>query len=121
MNKIFQIVANALVKMAAKLHITYNEANIIVYYLLIPLSWTILLDCITKVPVATPLFVIAWLIIFAKVHAHFRQWCDKVFKRSVQFLLWFKCIGWNYVVSSVIICVVVPVLVYALLIWRLNS
>ena len=47
----------------------------------------------------------------------FRDRCDWAFDKSVDFLLWFKKIGWNYVVSSVIICVVVPALIYVELIW----
>lgn len=34
-------------------------------------------------------------------------------------LLWFKKIGWNYVVSSVIICVVVSMLIYVELIYAI--
>ena len=30
--------------------LTYNQVNIIVYYLLIPLSWTVMLDYITMMP-----------------------------------------------------------------------
>ena len=46
----------------------------------------------------------------------FGDWA-KAFDNSVKFLLWFKVIGWNYYVSSVIICVVVPVLIYCGLIY----
>jgi hypothetical protein len=49
----------------------------------------------------------------------FRARCDWMFDKSVEFLLWFKKIGWNYVVSSVIICVVIPVLIYVELIWAI--
>ena len=42
----------------------------------------------------------------------FRDRCDWVFIKSVDFLLWFKKIGWNYVVSSVIICVIIPIFFY---------
>jgi len=39
--------------------------------------------------------------------------------KSVEFLLYFRKIGWNYIVSSVIICVVVPVLIYVELIYAI--
>ena len=49
----------------------------------------------------------------------FRNRCDWAFRISVDFLLWFKKIGWNYVISSVIICVVIPILVYIELIYAI--
>ena len=39
--------------------------------------------------------------------------------RAKTFLLWFQKIGWNYIVSSVIICVVIPILVYIELIYAI--
>ena len=98
---------------------TYNEVNIIVYYLLIPLSWTAMVDYITMMPFLTPMYIIAWIIFLLKDQMKFRDRCDWAFDRSVDFLLWLKKIGWNYVVSSVIICVVVPVLIYVELIWAI--
>ena len=41
---IFAAVAAALYGMAHVLGITYNTANIVVYYLAIPLSWALMLD-----------------------------------------------------------------------------
>ena len=91
---------------------TYNEVNIIVYYLLIPLSWAAMIDYITKMPFLSIMYVIAWVIFLWKDPMKFRDRCNWVFIKSVDFLLWFKKIGWNYVVSSVIICVVIPILIY---------
>jgi len=104
------------IKIAKKLNLTYNEVNIIVYYLIIPLTWTILADCIIKIPVTTPLLIAIWLMILIKEHKHFKSWCDEMFEASVRFLLWFQRIGWNYEVSSVIICVIIPIIIYILLI-----
>ena len=116
---IFAVVAG-LEHIVAKLTgATYNEVNIIVYYLLIPLSWTVMVDYITMMPFLTPMYIIAWVIFLWKDQMKFRDRCDWAFDRSVEFLLWFKKIGWNYVVSSVIICVVVPVLIYVELIWAI--
>lgn len=99
--------------------LTYNQVNIIVYYLLIPLSWTVMLDYITMMPFLTPMFIIGWVIFLWKDPMRFRNRCDWAFKKSVDFLLYFKKIGWNYIVSSVIICVVVPILVYLELIYAI--
>lgn len=116
---IFVIVAGIEHLIARMKGTTYNEVNIIVYYLVIPLSWTIMLDYITRMPFLTPLFILAWIVFIWKDKMEFRARCDLAFKRSVDFLLWFQKIGWNYIVSSVIICVVIPILVYIELIYAI--
>lgn len=116
---IFAIVAGIEHLIAKITGTTYNEVNIIVYYLVIPLSWTIMLDYITRMPFLTPLFLLAWIVFIWKDKMDFRARCDLAFKKSVDFLLWFQKIGWNYIVSSVIICVVVPILVYIELIYAI--
>ena len=113
---IFAIVAGVEHIIAKITGMTYNEVNIIVYYLLIPLSWAVMVDYITMMPFITPMYIIAWLVFLWKDTMKFRDRCDWAFDKSVDLLLWFKKIGWNYVVSSVIICVVVPVLIYVELI-----
>ena len=99
--------------------LTYNQVNIIVYYLLIPLSWTIMIDYITSLPFLTPMYLIAWIIFLWKDPMKFKDRCDWAFDKSVEFLLYFKKIGWNYIVSSVIICVAVPMLIYVELIYAI--
>lgn len=116
---IFAIVAGAELLIAKLSGTTYNEVNIIVYYLVIPLSWTLMLDYITRMPFLTPMFMSACIVFIWKDKMIFRNRCDWAFKKSVDFLLWFKKIGWNYVVSSVIICVVIPLLVYIELIYAI--
>lgn len=116
---IFVFVAGAERAIAKLTGATYNEVNIVLYYLLIPLSWMIMADYITKLPFLSPIFVMAWIIFLWKDRMPFRDRCDWLFGKSVDFLLWFKRIGWNYVVSSVIICVVVPILIYIELIYAL--
>ena len=116
---IFAVVAGLEHIIAKLTGTTYNEVNIIVYYLLIPLSWTAMVDYITMMPFLTPMYIIVWVIFLWKDQMKFRDRCDWAFDRSVEFLLWFKKIGWNYVVSSVIICVVVPVLIYIELVYAI--
>lgn len=118
---IFAVVAG-IEKVFAKLTgLTYNEVNIVVYYLLIPLSWTVMIDYITMMPFLTPMYIIGWVIFLWKDKMTFRDRCDWAFYRSVDFLLYFKKIGWNYIVSSVIICVVVPVIIYVELIYAIMN
>ena len=121
MNTVFWITANSLNQIAKWTGMTYNAINIIVYYLVIPLTWTAMLDILLGIPLFTPLLILAWLYILVKTRTKrvFQMWCDWAFKDSVDFVLWFKRIGWNYIVSSVIICGVVPIIIYGLLIWGL--
>ena len=107
-NKTFEAVAIALQKLANKFKITYNEINIIVYYLLIPLSWTLILDFKIHLFILTPLFLAFWLGFVAGTWKHFSEFSDNLFDKSVKFLLWFP---WGYVKSSVIICVILPILI----------
>ena len=116
---IFAVVAGIEHVIAKLTGLTYNEVNIIVYYLLIPLSWVAMIDYITKMPLLTPMYIIAWIIFLWKDQKKFKDHCDWAFDKSVDFLLYFKKIGWNYIVSSVIICVVVPVLIYIELIYAI--
>ncbi len=116
---IFALVAGAEHIIAKLTGSTYNEVNIVVYYLIIPLSWTVMVDYITMLPFLTPMYIIAWIVFLWKDPMKFRDRCDWAFDKSVDFLLWFKRIGWNYVVSSVIICVVVPFLIYIELVYAI--
>ena len=74
-------------------------------------TWAAMIDYITKLPFLTPMYIIAWIVFLWKDKMTFRDRCDWTFMKSVDFLLRFKAIGWNYIVSSVIICVVVPILI----------
>ena len=111
MNKCFWIVANFLLFLAKKTKLTYNEINIILYYLIIPLTWCILLDLIIKLPIFTIGFIFLWAIIFIIIGKSFSQWCDKIFILSQQFI---KLFG-DYIHYSVVICVIVPLIIYLIL------
>lgn len=111
MNKCFWMVANFLLFLAKKTKLTYNEINIILYYLIIPLTWCILLDLIIKLPIFTIGFILLWAIIFIVVGKSFSQWCDRIFVLSQQFI---KLFG-DYIHYSVVICVIVPLIIYLIL------
>ena len=115
MKNFFWVVANSLLRIAKRMHLTYNEVNILIWYLLIPLSWCIMLDIIIKLPLFTLLLILSWIIIFIIHRKDFQEWCDWLFRKSVDFLLWFQCIGWYYEKSSVIICCLIPIPIYLLL------
>lgn len=111
-SNIFRKVAEVLLRGASALDITYNEINIIVYYLLIPMSWTIMLDFYLGYPITTCALSLVWIGIKLGTWGRFREWSDWVFMRSVDFLNFFNRWGGNYVLNSVVICVLVPILVY---------
>ena len=116
---IFSIVALILNKIAGLLHLTYNEINIIVYYFLIPLSWTIILDVWIGLPIITLIFLCIWVGIYIATYKFFKEWCDWVFEDSVKFLNYFNRWGGNYILNSVIICVVIPIVIYLVLLYCL--
>ena len=109
----FRLVATALYNIAQMFGMTYNEVNVLAYYLLIPLSWTIMLDMYIGLPLTTGALLYIWIGIKIGTWGHFSAWCDWAFMRLVDFLNYFNRWGGNYVLNSVIICVVIPVLVYA--------
>lgn len=111
-SSIFRKVADALIYGASAMDITYNEINIIVYYLLIPLTWTIMLDFFIGTPVTTYALIFIWFGIKIGTWGRFHEWSDWAFIRSVDLLYFFNRWGGNYVLNSVIICVLVPILIY---------
>lgn len=134
---VFGLVAGILSLMAKLMGVSYKEMNIFVYYFVIPISWCIMIDhsilgyiripistepeCGTSLWFSLPKLSFLWcalwaLIIYVNRHG-FRAWCSRAFDNSVKFLLWFKIIGWNYYVSSVIICVIIPILIYVVLLY----
>lgn len=113
--------AESLIFIGQKTGLTYNEINVLVYYLLMPLSWTIMVDLRLGLPITTIPFLCVWLGIAIAKRKRFSLWCDGVFMKSVDFLNWFNRWGGNYVLNSVIICVVLPLIIYGLLIWLIVS
>ena len=111
-SSIFRKVADVLIYGASVMGITYNEINIIVYYLLIPLTWTIMLDFYIGTPITTYTLIFIWFGIKIGTWGRFREWSDWAFMCSVDFLNYFNRWGGNYVLNSVIICVLVPTLIY---------
>lgn len=113
METVFQIVYLLLVYGARLTGLTYNEINIVVYYMIIPMVYLAMLDKIVGKHVFKSVF--AGLILLVILLTEFEKFSDGLFELSVKFLLAFKVIGWNYTVASVLICVVVPLQAFALL------
>lgn len=124
---IFGFVAAALLWIARKLHLTYNAVNVLVYYWLIPATWTFMidwkLDCQISlagydgfIPLLTVLLCFMWVGIILATMRFFGKWCDFIFNVSADFLNYFNRWGGNYVLNSVLICVAIPIIIYVILI-----
>ena len=113
MHTIFQIVYNVLKRLSSVTGLTYNEINIVVYFIIIPLIYLVMIDKIIHKHILKLTF--GGLVISIVAFADFKSFSDSVFAASVKFLLSFENIGWNYVVASVIVCVIVPMIVFCVL------
>jgi hypothetical protein len=113
---IFKIVANSLSYIGSKTGLTYNQINILIYYFVIPFSWLYLIDIIFNFhyfKIAFAIFALG----FTVGCRNFKTYSDWLFDKSVSFLNYFNKYGSNYVTSSVWICVSLPIVIYAILIY----
>lgn len=115
--QIFSFVASSLSVIGIRTGLTYNEVNILVYYLLIPLSWSVMVDIWLGEPITSLAILLVWLGIWIGTRHMFSKWCDWAFQESVDLLNWFNRWGGNYILNSVIICVLLPLIIYGFLIW----
>jgi len=113
-NKIFRLVANALIALARITGLTYNEINILVYYFFIPFTWLVMLDEIFDFHYLKAACIV-FCIGFAFGCRDFKNYSNWAFKRSVDFLNFFNRFGSNYYKSSVWICVATPTVIYGFL------
>lgn len=115
MNTIFDYTYKILMTISNSTGFTYKEINIIVWFIIIPLSWMLLLDKIYQRRLFTMLFSLLVTIVIFFI-PNFTHFCDWLFQKSVDFLNVFNDVGSNYVASSVIICVLIPIVIYVILI-----
>ena len=90
--------------------------NILVYFFLGPFSWIVLLELLFDfhyLKIGFLLFCIGFSF-YCKDFEHFSV---SLYKRSVRFLNYFNRFGNNYVASSVWICMAIPLLIHALLLF----
>lgn len=115
MRTLFNLVYDILMFFSEITGFSYKEVNIIIWYLLIPFSWAYLLDKIInkhyfKLGMT---FVIITTLIFIE---NFSRFCNWLFDLSADFLRSFNALGSNYTVSSVLICIFIPLGMYFILI-----
>jgi hypothetical protein len=109
--KSFDLTVKLLLHLAKITKLTYNEINIIVYYFIVPFSYFFLLDIIFEFHYLKISFVIFTIGFFTGCR-NFKNYSDKLFRRSANFLLYFNRFGSNYEASSVIICLSLPLVLY---------
>lgn len=121
MNTVFWLVADGLDGIAGLTGLTYNEVNILVFYFAIPLVYLALIDRGWGRHLLKVAWCVGWLLLCLVV-PDFAAFCDAWFDLSANFLQSFQFLGVNYIVASVVICVVVPLLAFvALLPWAFPS
>jgi hypothetical protein len=116
MDAVFDIVYRFLVFISELTHLSYHEINIIVYYIIAPFVYFFLLDKIFHfhyLKIGFAVFVILFLIFIPD----FAAFSTNAFISSQHFLQGFGFLGLNYVGASVVICVVLPFLVFSGLFW----
>lgn len=112
---IFGAVAGILYLIAKVTGLSYNQINIIVYYGVIPFTWCWMLDSIFGFHFLKIVYALFCVAVILSVK-DFRRFCDRMFNKSVDFLNYFDRWGSDYYLSSMVICVVVPVIIYGVLI-----
>ena len=120
MAKLFDIVYQLLMWLSAITSLTYREVNVVIYFIVIPAFFFYLLTKITKqkkIILGFLMLVIVTLFIIPD----FEQFSIRLFDLSVDFLNWFDIIGLDYVQASVVICVFLPILMIAVLLYYLNK
>ena len=116
--RIFQWEVTLLLKLAWKFKLSYHEINIILYFFVVPFSWFALLDALFQFHYLKLSFAIFCLGFYVRC-SEFKPFATSLYGKSVQFLLYFNRFGSSYVTSSVLICLVVPICIYAFLIYLL--
>ena len=108
MNKLFKLTYDFLVFLSELTGFTYREINIIIWFYLIPFFWLVLMDKANnshRLKIAGLLLIAVSLLLISD----FTQFSNDLFHKSVTFLRSFNTIGSNYIVSSVVICLFIPI------------
>ena len=115
MNETFNLVYRFLVFISEFTGLTYQEINIVVYYIITPFVYLFLLDKVfnfhyLKIGFASIVFLFLLFI------SDFERFSFNAFIASQHFLQSFSWMGLHYIGASVIFCVVLPFLFLLLLI-----
>jgi hypothetical protein len=116
MQPIFNAVARSLYWISSVTGFSYNEINILAYFILLPFVYVALVDRIARRHWLKLIYIVGWSIGLCVIK-DFRTFSNRLFDASVDFLLLFSGVGLNYVAASVVICVLLPGIVLLLLVW----
>jgi hypothetical protein len=110
-DSIFLIVQKSLEWIAKKTQLTYKEVNIILYYFLIPITWTLMIDYVFRLPFVLSIVYCLFSVIVFLSCKNLKKFCDRLFNKSTYFIESFG----NYYTFSVVLCVAVPIVIYIVL------
>lgn len=109
--KIFNGVYALLRKVAGFSDLSVDEVAVLLYFLVIPLTWAVWFDIWLELPLSTCLLLIVWLNIFVTKRGQFEFWCKGVASgwrrrlRSIDKV--------NYKTLAVALGVAAPMAIYA--------
>lgn len=110
MKSIFDFTYRVLMFLAKLTGFSYKEINVIVWFIIIPLVWIFLIDKIRKSNHLKIAFSVLILIVLIVIK-NFSEFSNSVFDTSADFLRSFDHMGSNYTLTSVFICLIVPLLI----------
>lgn len=114
MSIVFKIVAGVLSLFSKITGLSYVEVNIILYFIILPFMYVHLIDKILDTRILKVGFIIG-IIFFFIIVKDFQRFSIWLFEKSVYFLNDFDSVGWNYIQASVIICVILPGIMFFIL------
>jgi hypothetical protein len=110
MPKIFDFVYRSLKWLEELSGFSYEAVNIIIWFILLPTIFVLLIERILKTNYLKIAFVLIVLITLL-VTPDFEVFSKTLFQKSVAFLNGFEYLGLNYIQASVLVCVILPLLV----------
>ena len=116
MKTLFNYVKNILQFIASLSGLSYAAVNIIVYYYFIPFIYIIIIDKIFGVHYLKIAYIIT-VSLSLIVIKDFEKFSMRLFIQSQDFLKSFSFIGLDYVLASIIICVLIPFAIMIALIY----
>lgn len=116
MNEIFDLIYRSLKWISKLTEFTYEEVNIIIWFLILPVIFAFLLDRILNNNYSKIIYLVFVLILFLLI-SDFENFSKMLFQKSASFLHRFDFIGMNYTQASVLICVVLPIFIVVTLLF----
>lgn len=111
MSPLFHLVYSALQYLSSVTGLSYELINVLIWYVFLPALFLFLIDQILKKVLLLPLYAAAIVILLFSV-GDIEQFADRVFDWSVDFLLVFSKLGIDYDRASLIICILIPLLLF---------